>query len=155
QAAALYRRLPSRKIELSNALAMLAEIEVRNEDFTAAEPAARECLELREKQFPDAWRTFSARSYLGAILLEQKRYTDCEPLLRSAYDGLKQREATISRAGKVRLKEAAQCLVRLYEASNQPDKAAQWEEALAEIEAQNRPVDAAKGRPSGATQDSP
>jgi tetratricopeptide (TPR) repeat protein len=155
QAAALFRRIPSRMIQSSNILAGLAERQGDNKEFTAAERAARGCLEIREQQIPDDWRTFSARSYLGVILLEQKRYTDCEPLLLSGYNGLKEREATIPRVGKVRLKQTAECLVKLYEAAGQDDKAAQWKATAAEIEVQDRPVDATKGGPSESTRDSP
>ena len=119
---------------MSNGLADLADILVQSEDYAAAEPAARECLEIREKQIPDDWRTFNARSLLGAALLGQKKYADAEPFLLSGYEGLKQREATISAAGKVHLKEAVQRLVKLYEATDQADKAAQWKEKLAEFE---------------------
>src|SRR5262249_35651445 len=42
--------------------------------------------------------------------------------------GMKQREAQIPRPGKVRFVEAGKRLVRLYEATNQPDKARTWRE---------------------------
>ncbi len=134
QAVDRYRRFPSRTMQLSAALALLAGIEVRNEEFAAAESEARECLEIREKRIPDDWRTFNTRSVLGAALLGQRKYAESESLLLSGYEGLKQREATIPRTGKSRLKEAAEYLVRLYEASDQPDKAAQWKETVANLE---------------------
>ena len=48
------------------------------------------------------------------------------------YEGMKQREATIPPQGKVRLTEALDRLVRLYEATGQKDKAAEWRKKLAE-----------------------
>jgi tetratricopeptide (TPR) repeat protein len=131
---ALYRRFPDSTVQLSNGLANIADILVQSEDYAAAEPTARECLAIREQQIPDDWRTFDARSLLGAALLGQKKYAAAEPLLLSGYEGLKYREITISPAGKVHLKETAQRLVKLYEASNQDEKAAEWKKTLAELE---------------------
>jgi eukaryotic-like serine/threonine-protein kinase len=102
--------------------------------FAEAEPVARECLALREKQVPDNWRTFNARSMLGGSLLGQKKYAEAEPLLLAGYEGMKQREDKIPVAGKVRLKETMQRLVQLYETTNRPDQAAEWKQKLAEFE---------------------
>jgi serine/threonine protein kinase len=102
--------------------------------FVQAEPLARECLALREALFPDNFRTFSGRSLLGGCLLGQKKYAEAEPLLLSGYDGMKQREAAISQAGRLRLQEALQCLVQLYEETGRPEIAAEWKKKLAEFE---------------------
>jgi tetratricopeptide (TPR) repeat protein len=130
----IYRRFPDSTVQLSYGLADLADILVQSQDYPAAESAARECLKIREQHIPDDWRTFNVRSLLGAALVGQKKYADAEPLLLSAFAGLKQREASISAVGKVHLKEAAQRLVKLYEATGDADKAAQWTEKLAEFE---------------------
>jgi len=114
-------------------------------------PLARECLLLREIQIPDDWRTFNTRSMLGGSLLGQKKYADAEPLLLSGYEGMKQREDKIPPDGKPRLKEALQRLVQFYEATSQPDKAAEWKQKLADFdgpEAERKsastPIDASK-----------
>ncbi len=44
----------------------------------------------------------------------------------AGYEGMKRREATIKPQGTDRLTEAHERLVRLYEATNKPDKAARW-----------------------------
>ena len=67
---------------------------------------------------------------LGGALLGQKKYAEAEPLLLQGYEGMKQREAQIPQAGKVRLAEATERLVRLYEATNQPENARTWREKL-------------------------
>jgi hypothetical protein len=67
---------------------------------------------------------------LGEALLGQKKYAEAEPLLLSGYDGLKQREKTIPPQAKVRLIEALQRLVKLYEAPDKPDEATKWREEL-------------------------
>ncbi len=134
EAVTVYRRFPGSTVQLSSGLANLADILEQSEDYAAAEPVARECLEIREKNIPDDWHTFNIRALLGAALLGQKKYADAEPLLLAGYEGLKQRQATISAEGKVHLKETAQRLVKLYEATGQTDKATQWKEKSPEFE---------------------
>jgi len=119
-------------------LAELTSDRLREGKFAEAEGPARECLAQREREIPDDWRTFNARSMLGGALLGQKRHAEAEPLLLSGYEGMTQREANIPLEGKVRLKEALQRLVRLCEATNRPDQAAEWKGNLAEFDkAQN------------------
>ena len=100
--------------------------------FAEAEPLARECLTLREKEIPDDWRTFNARSLLGGSLLGQKKYAEAEPLLISGYEGLKQREDKIPPTGEMRPQEAIERLVQLYEETGRSDQAAEWKKQLAE-----------------------
>ncbi len=99
-----------------------------------AEPLARECLGIREKRLPDHWRTCSARSLLGSVLLVEKKYAEAEPLLLSGYEGLNQHAAQIPAEAKAGLKEALQRLVQLYQETNRPDRAAEWKEKLAQLE---------------------
>src|SRR5262249_28268634 len=75
--------------ELANALAEITRALLTNQKFRDAEPFARECLRIRELKIPDDWRTFNARSFLGATLLGQKKYAEAEPLLLAAYEGMK------------------------------------------------------------------
>jgi hypothetical protein len=100
-----------------------------------AERLLRECLAGRDKIEPNAWRTFEAKSMLGAALLGQSRHSEAERLLLAGYQGMKEREATIPRQYKVRLLEALQRLVRLYEATGNNEKARDWRKKLAEASA--------------------
>src|SRR5262249_52026322 len=95
-----------------------------------AEPLLRECLAIRTKHIPDDWRTFNARSMLGASLAGQKKYAEAEPLLVQGYEGMQQREAKVPTDAKHWLTEALERLVRLYEAMGQKDKAAAWRKKL-------------------------
>ena len=95
-----------------------------------AEAALRECLAIREKKQPDAWPTFNTRATLGAALLGQKHYPEAESLLLAGYQGMLQREAKIAKEGKVRLTEAASCLVQLYEALGNEAEAGRWRREL-------------------------
>ncbi len=64
---------------------------------------------------------------------------DAEKMLLSGYAGLKQREAAISKSGKIRIPEALERLVKLYTDwhAAEPDKdyetkAAEWQTKLNE-----------------------
>jgi hypothetical protein len=89
---------------------------------------------IRAKKSPDDWLTFNSRSQVGGSLLGQKKYAEAEPLLLSADEGMKQREAAIPPQGKVRIQESLQRLVQLYEATGEPEKAAEWNKKLAEFD---------------------
>jgi serine/threonine protein kinase len=88
-----------------------------------AEALLRDCLKLREKNQPDHWKTFDTKSELGGALVGQQKYAEAEPLLRDGYEGMKQREVTIPTIFKVRLTEALERLVRLYDTWDKKDKA--------------------------------
>jgi eukaryotic-like serine/threonine-protein kinase len=100
--------------------------------YVEAEPLLRDCLKIRQAKQPDDWTTFSTQSLLGGALLGQKKYTDAEPLLLKGYQGMKQREAKIPPQGKVRLSEALERLVQLYEATGKKDQAEKWRKLLNE-----------------------
>jgi eukaryotic-like serine/threonine-protein kinase len=103
---------------------------LQQQKWTEAEVVLRECLALRAKQQPDAWTTFSSRSMLGGALFGQKKYAEAESLLLNGYDGMKKHEATIPTPGKVRLTDALERLVQLYEAKGNKDEAAKWRKEL-------------------------
>ena len=111
-------------------LAVLAMNLLQQKKYPEAEAVLRDCLALREKKEPDAWNTFNARSMLGGALLGQKKYAEAEPLLLQGYDGMKQREDKIPPPGKVRLPEAGERLVQLYDAWGKKDKADEWRKQL-------------------------
>jgi serine/threonine protein kinase len=105
-----------------------------------AEPLLRECLAGREKQEPDAWRTFEARSMLGAALMGQKNYLGAEPLCRAGYQGMNEREAKIPQQYKVRLSEALERLVQLYEAMGNKEEVRKWQKKLVDAQAAEKPA---------------
>ena len=95
-----------------------------------AEPLIREALTIREAKAPDDWRTFNTRSMLGAALMGRSKLAEAEPLLLDGYRGMKEREATIPAQGKVRIPDALERLVRLYEANGNEPEAAAWRARL-------------------------
>ncbi len=114
-------------------LAALGKILVDQEKYAQAEPILRESMAIRVKEMPENWLRYNAASMLGGALLGQKKYAAAEPLLLQGYEGLKQHEDKILAGYKdIRLTEAAERLVRLYEATKQPEKAAAWREKILE-----------------------
>jgi tetratricopeptide (TPR) repeat protein len=111
-------------------LALLGYILQEAQKYAAAEGVLRECLAIREKHLPESWLRFNAASLLGGALLGQKKYAEAEPLLLQGYEGMKQREVQISVDSKMRLPEAVERIVRLYEATGQLEKARAWREKL-------------------------
>jgi hypothetical protein len=108
---------------------------LRQHKYPDAEKLLRDCLKVRESKQSDDWATFNARSLLGAALLGQKNYAEAEPLLLQGYEGMKARQAKIPPQARFRLTEALERLVRLYEATDQKEKAANWQKKLGETNA--------------------
>ena len=133
--------------DTATCIVMLLHTLLAEEKYAEAEPLARECLATRKKQMPDDSRTFNARSLLGGCLLGQKRYVEAEPLLLSGHEGMKQRESKIPWEGRYVLKDALRRIVQLYEATNQPDKAAEWKERLSNFDKTSADTKPANGKP--------
>ncbi|MCL4789439.1 MAG: serine/threonine-protein kinase [Verrucomicrobia bacterium] len=132
-------RLSADDPQLASRLAQSATALLAVEQFTEAEPLARECLAIREKRLPDDWLTFNARSLLGGALLGQKKFAEAEPLLLSGYEGMKHPEEKIPPAGKTRPREALERIVQLYTDCDKPAQAAEWKQKLANLDQPSKP----------------
>lgn len=115
--------------ELAGTQAVLGLSVLQAGQYAEAEPILRECLSARERVLPDSWLRFNAMSMLGGSLLGQGKYAEAEPLLVRGYEGMRERAAAMP-PGSPRLGEAVERLVRLYEATGQPAKAAEWRARL-------------------------
>jgi eukaryotic-like serine/threonine-protein kinase len=104
---------------------------LKQKKWPDAERALRECLTIREKAQPSAWTTANTKSMLGEALAEQKNYEVALPLLLAGYNEMKDRESAIPANAKPRLHEAAQRLVRFYEATGNNEKAEEWSKKAA------------------------
>jgi hypothetical protein len=126
-------------------LAALGQNLLQQQKWTDAETVLREGLALSESKQPDGWTTFNTQSLLGDALLGQKKYAGAEPLLLAGYEGMKQRADRRDQPGgsppQVRLTEALERLVRLYEATGKKDEAARWRK---ELEAQKTAIPPAR-----------
>jgi tetratricopeptide (TPR) repeat protein len=121
---------PEGSPQLAGALAESGLALLQFKDYAGAEPILRACLAIRERTQPDHWSTFNAHSMLGGAVLGRKKYAEAEPLLVSGYEGMKRREATIPPMGRIRLTEALERLVQLYESWGRPREAARWRAEL-------------------------
>ncbi|HEY2785808.1 MAG TPA: tetratricopeptide repeat protein, partial [Fimbriiglobus sp.] len=115
---------------MADALERLGMNSLKQRKFAEAEPTLRECLKIWTANRPDHWLRFNTSSLLGTALLSQQKYTEAEPFLLQGYEGMKQRELKVPPERKDCLPEAAQQLVRLYEATAQPEKASEWRKKL-------------------------
>jgi tetratricopeptide (TPR) repeat protein len=114
----------------ANELGELAGNLLAQKKYSEAEPFARDCLAIRQKNRPNGWTTFYTKSMIGESLLGQKKYAAAEPFLLEGYSGMKEREAQIPQAGKPELTSAWERVVELYESWGQPKKAAEWRTKL-------------------------
>jgi tetratricopeptide (TPR) repeat protein/tRNA A-37 threonylcarbamoyl transferase component Bud32 len=121
---------PKESTQLADQLASIGLQLLTLEEWSEAEALLRECLTIREKAQPEAWRTFNTRSLLGAALLGQKKYAEAETLLLDGFRGMKAREADIPPQATTRISEALERLVAFYEASGAADEAARWRSEL-------------------------
>jgi tetratricopeptide (TPR) repeat protein len=97
-----------------------------------AEPVLREAAALIEKDRPADWMRFVVVGDLGWSLLDQRKYAAAEPLLVTAHEELSRRAGGDLGKGPLRgdadhiLRDLVDRLVRLYEATDRPGKAAEW-----------------------------
>ncbi len=117
-------------------MAMLLNTLLAEGKYAQAEPLARECWLAREKKMPGHPKTFNARSLLGGCLLGLKRYQEAEPLLLSSFEGLRPmlQEDKIPWEGRYVVGDTLKRIIQLYGATDQADKAAEWQSRLAEFE---------------------
>jgi len=122
-------------LSVASALEHFGQQQLSQHNYSDAEPPLRDCLTIRQAKQPDEWTTFNTQSLLGGALLGQKKYVDAEPLLLQGYQGMKQRGARIPPQSKIRLSEALERLVQLYEATGKKDEADKWHNLLDEATA--------------------
>jgi eukaryotic-like serine/threonine-protein kinase len=110
---------------LTTALFKLGQTLLAAGRFAAAEPPLRETGEILDRDEPESWERFAAKSMLGEALAGQKKYEAAEPLLLEGHRGLKDRAGLIPQTSP-QLPRAGGRLVHLYEAWGKPAEAAKW-----------------------------
>ncbi len=133
EGARLFDNAPSSPAQ-ALALALSGSMLLAEKKAFEAELKLRESLAIRQRNEPDLWTTFDTKSMLGQALLDQKKFTDAEPLLLSGYQGMKEREDKIAPQDKPRLAAALERVVRLYEEWGKKDVAAKWRGELNGLE---------------------
>jgi tetratricopeptide (TPR) repeat protein len=130
---ALARR---RKAEESDSLLLAGDLAglgrnlLNQERWSEADTLLREAAAIQTQATPDDWARYDAMSLLGGSLLGQGRYAEAERLLVPGYERMKALESRIPVPERSRLREAAERVVRLFEAWGQPDQAAAWKAKL-------------------------
>lgn len=137
----LAKKRGPRHVDTLDVMTGLAGNYIQLDRYADAEAIGRNCLEIREHDFPDSWTTFNERSLLGIALLGQEKYAEAEPLLISGYEGMRERLTTIPAELEIHVPTALKMIVKLYEASDQPEKLNAWKATLATYvrEAENQP----------------
>ncbi len=132
EALAIRRKvLDTQNIRVADSLTELTLVLAAEKKFGEAELVAREDLVFRDKNTPGSWQTFNCQSLLGASLLGQEKFSEAEPLLLSAYQGLQRLVNRIpAYERETYLTATLRCLVQLDEATGRPDEAAQWKKRL-------------------------
>jgi eukaryotic-like serine/threonine-protein kinase len=99
---------------------------VQQRQWPEAAAVLRPALAVRRERQPDEWTTFNTQSILGEALLGMKQFEDAEAHLLAGFEGMNRREAKIPQVGKIRLTQAIDRLIQLYEARANFTGAAKW-----------------------------
>jgi tetratricopeptide (TPR) repeat protein len=162
------RLLGNEHLDVAESLFGLAEVLRRSplqQTLGEAELLARECLRVRENKAPDSWLTAATRHQLGAILLDEKKYSEAEALLVAGYQGMKNNQPELQKAiaagdfafisalprvlaadanptggliriaVAVRMRESIDRLAQLYKATDRLEKAAEWSKKIDDLAA--------------------
>jgi non-specific serine/threonine protein kinase/serine/threonine-protein kinase len=124
------RVLGSQHPDTADTLASIGWIRLKQQKYSEAEAALRDALTTYEKIAPDRWQRYHCESMLGDSLTGQKKYAEAEQLLLSGYEGMTQRQATISAGSRSVLAEAKESILQLYRSSGKQEKAAEWRQKL-------------------------
>jgi eukaryotic-like serine/threonine-protein kinase len=118
-------------------LAELGANLLQQQKFAEAAAALGECLAVLQKAEPNSYLTRHTQLMLGAALLGQQKYAEAEPMLVQGYRGMEladketgNRCPAAAALMRRELGEAAERLVRLYEAWGKPEEAASWRKEL-------------------------
>jgi serine/threonine protein kinase/tetratricopeptide (TPR) repeat protein len=94
---------------------------------TQAERPLKQALQFYEKFQPNEVMRHHGTCLLGEVYLHQGKYAAAEVALLKGYEGMARRKAS-SQEDALRLSRASGAIIRLYEATNEPEKARRWRE---------------------------
>jgi non-specific serine/threonine protein kinase/serine/threonine-protein kinase len=111
-------------------LVLLGRVRLQQQKYVAAEATLGDALKGYENANLDPWERYDCQSLLGESMSSQKRFAEAEPLLLSGYQGLAQRENTISASDRTNVADASDRIVKLYLDWRKPEKASEWQQKL-------------------------
>jgi serine/threonine protein kinase len=118
--------------ETAARMSLLGQNLIRQKKYAEAESILSDSLAIFEKKKVEAWHTFNTRSMLGETLVNRKKFTEAEPLLLRGYQAMKAVEGLVPPHERIRLIEAVERIVRLYEAWGNKEKTYEWRKVLDE-----------------------
>jgi tetratricopeptide (TPR) repeat protein len=110
-----------------NILGTLGVARIRQGKHAEAEVPLREAWEILKRTRPRHWAIWGTASRLGEAIAGQGRFEEAEPFLVDAYTKMKPPNAPWPLSRK---REALERVVKLYEAWDKPEKAAEWRARL-------------------------
>ena len=127
------QRKPEDVPSVAAAAAELGDCWLQSGKGLEAESLLRDCLAQCVQKLPDHWLRFNTESLLGGALLQQKKFAEAGPLLRSGYEGLNVRINLLPEQARHRLRDAIERLAQFHEATGAVAEAAKWKQKLAEF----------------------
>jgi len=118
---------------------MLGEVLLKIGEFEPAEAIFRSALTTMQRQLMDGLPTLQIQSALGAALAGQKKYSEADGTLRTAFEGIKSHPWAKTQWGKSLLRETADRLVRLNEMAGKSEEAAKWQKELEALKPPAKP----------------
>jgi predicted Ser/Thr protein kinase len=106
-------------------------LRVQLEQYAEAEMIVRETEAVLERTAPDSWERYNAKSLLGVILAAEGKYPEAESLLIDGYKGTAERQPALrSGISLFTSDNAGAAIVKMYQDSGNPDRAAEWQAKL-------------------------
>ncbi len=114
----------------ADTLAKFAAALIEESRHAEAEPAARQCVELRTAQNADAWAVLEAHYLLGAALMGRGNVSEAERELLATAQGMEPLAAQADPANRTRYIAAVKKLSQLYSATGRKREASEWRHKL-------------------------
>lgn len=114
----------------ADTLAKFAAALIEEGRHADAEPAARQCVELRTTHNADAWAVFESHYLLGAALMGRGNVADAERELLAAAQGMEPLVAAADAANRTRYITAVKKLSQLFSATGRRREASEWRHKL-------------------------
>ncbi len=115
---------------LADTLQYIARSLFRVKAFAEAEPMLLKAVEIMKKHHQDDWLTSAYQVFYGHALLHQEKYKEAEPALLAGYEGLSERIDENPESQQPYVTQAIRALVKLYRATEKPEKVKEWQEKL-------------------------